>query len=289
MQDGVRVVSPAKVNLYLDVRRTLRDDGYHEIRTIFQAIDICDGLELRPRPRGITIHCDDPDVPEGPENLAHAAAAALLADAEIDGGAEIRLRKAIPAQAGLGGGSSNAAATLVGLRKLYSTGHSDGDLETLAAGLGADVAFFIRGGTQIGRGRGELLEPVQPAIQAHLLVVKGPECASTPAVYAEFDREGTEAAFSADQALADLRAGRWEALWNSLAAPAIRLAPGLGRALDALAETGALGVTVAGSGAAVFGLFGSATDAAAASQSLTGAFPFARVCETIPDGVTVIE
>ena len=153
----IKLLSPAKINLFLEVL-SLRKDGYHEIETLLQAIDIHDEVTLRDRKEGIRIICPHEGVPEGKENLAYQAAESILKEAHLERGVEIEIKKEIPLAAGLGGGSSNAAAVLVGLRKLWNLSNLSGErLQSLAQGLGMDVPFFIKGGRALGRGRGEEL------------------------------------------------------------------------------------------------------------------------------------
>jgi len=168
---GVRAC--AKVNLHLEVLRR-RPDGYHEVETVLQTVGLHDTIHLVPRPRGVSLLCDAPNVPAGEDNLCMRAARALLAATEREsppGGVRIDLYKSIPVAAGFGGGSSDAAATLVGLNRFWGLGLSTERLATVAAGLGADVAFFIRGGTALARGRGDRLEALPQLRHTWFLLV----------------------------------------------------------------------------------------------------------------------
>ncbi|MCC7143259.1 MAG: 4-(cytidine 5'-diphospho)-2-C-methyl-D-erythritol kinase [Candidatus Eisenbacteria bacterium] len=159
---AVRVTSPAKLNLGLEILGR-RPDGYHSLVTVFQAISLADRVDLALEPHpGIRLQVVPSTLDLGPpgENLAVRAAQLLMADLTRPPGLRIRLRKQIPAGAGLGGGSSNAAATLAGLAFLLDRSLSPEQLEDLGSRLGSDVAFFVRGGCQVGVGRGELLRPV---------------------------------------------------------------------------------------------------------------------------------
>ena len=146
----------AKVNLTLAVGEK-RPDGYHEVVSVMQRVSLCDTLTAEQTREGITLTCSDPALPSGEENLAHRAASLFFRETGIAGGAALTLEKRIPSQAGLGGGSSDAASALLALRKLYAPALPDTELETMAAALGSDVPFFIRGGTQLATGRGEVL------------------------------------------------------------------------------------------------------------------------------------
>ena len=150
----------AKVNLTLEVLGR-REDGYHEMVSVIQTIDLCDTLTLE-RSDAITLECDKPEF-QSPDNLALRAANLLREDSGAGNGVRISLRKGIPTAAGLGGGSSDAAATLKGLNRLWGLGLSIEDLAPLAARLGSDVSFFLHGGTAMVHGRGELVRPLPPA------------------------------------------------------------------------------------------------------------------------------
>jgi 4-diphosphocytidyl-2-C-methyl-D-erythritol kinase len=174
----------AKVNLGLEVLRR-RSDGYHEIRTLLQTIRLADRLEFRGRPRGLSLRCLGSDLPTDERNLALRAAVLLRERTGTRQGAGIVLRKRIPVGAGLGGGSTDAAATLVGLNRLWGLRLTLRDLETLGAELGSDVPFFVRGGTQLARGRGELLTPVPPPPRQPIIVVFPNVFLSTSSVYTD--------------------------------------------------------------------------------------------------------
>jgi len=181
------VVSPAKINLHLEVLG-LRLDGFHELSMVMQTIDLADTLVLRPSADGlISLSCDRPELPTDAGNLIVRAGELLKARsgfAEL--GAEIELRKRIPIGAGLAGGSSNAAAALVGLNAIWGLGMAPTELAAMAAQLGSDVPFCLAGGTQLCFGRGEVLEPLNPAVAPSLalLLIKHPQASvSTPWAY----------------------------------------------------------------------------------------------------------
>ena len=176
----------AKVNLTLAVGEK-RPDGYHEVVSVMQRVSLCDTLTAEQTREGITLTCSDPALPSGEENLAHRAASLFFRETGIAGGAALTLEKRIPSQAGLGGGSSDAASALLALRKLYASALPDTELETMAAALGSDVPFFIRGGTQLATGRGEVLSPLPPLTDGWFVIVKPTESFSTPAMYRRLD------------------------------------------------------------------------------------------------------
>ena len=154
----LRVRSFAKINLALSVLGRRRD-GYHDIETVFQSIDIFDEIELRPSPQ-LELESNNLSGVPPEDNLVWKAAKLLAAECSVKHGASITLSKKIPPGSGLGGGSSNAAATLLGLCRLWGINASDTDLFTVAADLGSDVPFFLHGGTALGTGRGEKIHPL---------------------------------------------------------------------------------------------------------------------------------
>lgn len=171
--NSIMARTPAKVNLHLEVLYQ-REDGYHEIETIYQAIDLYDRIEFTQTKGPIHVTCAHPSVPRDRTNLCHRAAKLLKMRTGVDYGVDIRIEKNIPVTAGLGGGSSDAAATLIALNRLWWLGLDDDKLHELAVILGADVAFFLKGGTQMGRGIGDELSPLPGVGTGHFLVVSPP-------------------------------------------------------------------------------------------------------------------
>lgn len=169
----IRLFAPAKINLCLEVIGK-RDDGYHDVRTVLQAIDLADELTFEPADDlTLTVEPSRSVPVEG--NLVLRAAELLGKAIGISAGAKITLRKRIPVAAGLGGGSSDAAATLLGLRSLWAPEFPDADIYRIAAALGSDVPFFIRGGTALGQGRGDALEMLPLPVERHAVIMTVPE------------------------------------------------------------------------------------------------------------------
>lgn len=167
----LKLKSHAKINLILEVLYR-RQDGYHQIRTVLQEIELHDTLYLKDIPgRKLELMCDDLSLPLGEGNLAYRAARLMQSRYAPGRGVKIELKKRIPIAAGLGGGSSNAAAVLKGLNKLWGLSLSDDDLRALGAQLGSDVPFFISGGTALARGRGEIIQPLPPFPWTKVLLV----------------------------------------------------------------------------------------------------------------------
>lgn len=286
---GVELLAPAKVNLFLAVGPR-RPDGYHDLVTVFNAVSIGDRLEvtLRPSPDHAW-HIEvsgGAALPRDTDNLAGRAAAlfaAAVGDRVPGHMVRIVIDKRIPVAAGLGGGSSDAAAVLRWLNRHFGSPLEPVELGDLAERLGSDVPFFLHGGRAVGRGRGEAVtpwsgEPVLP------LVIGLPDFPlSTPEVYRRFDAlhsapdpgpggEWMAAAERGLQRLSDALAagdlGRVAAaLRNDLARPAASLRPEVEAAVDRLTRAGCLGAAVSGSGPTVFGLAASAEAAAAIAEA----------------------
>lgn len=179
----------AKINLTLDVLRK-RPDGYHDVEMIMQEIDLHDQMILREKDdKGIEIRCDHPLVPEDESNLAYRAAALLMEEVGIDRGIQIEIIKNIPVAAGLAGGSTNGAAVLMGLNKLWQLGFSKEELMNFGARLGADVPFCILGGTALASGIGTDLKSISPLPEMELILVKPEISVSTKEIYSNYSPE----------------------------------------------------------------------------------------------------
>jgi len=275
---GLRLRSFAKVNLGLEVLG-LRDDGYHELRTIFQTIDLHDDVVLRRQPRGVTVRCDHPLVPNDPTNLAVRAAEALRRHARIREGVAIEIVKRIPVAGGLGGGSSNAATVLLGLDRLWRLGLGRDGLHRLARTLGADVPFFLLGGTALGLARGDEVYPLWRQVQGHVVLALPGIPLSTAAVFRRQDaaltpRENSSRIFYFVSR--DLEGeGAWRFLANDLEEAALVEAPALARQVQriraVLVREGARLAALSGSGSTYFGLFSEAHRARRAQSALAAA------------------
>ncbi len=207
--DGVEALAPAKLNLFLEILGR-RPDGYHEIETLMVAVNLFDQLTFADEPAGaVALTCDDPSLPTGRDNLVVKAAERLKAATGCERGARIALRKAIPAQAGLAGGSSDAAATLVGLDRLWNLRTPPGRLDELAGEIGSDVAFFLRTPAAVCRGRGEIVEAVTLPSALHFVVVCPTIGLSTADVYRNLIPPARPRPIGQVlEALADVRIGR---------------------------------------------------------------------------------
>ena len=272
----VRLPSFAKVNIGLEVLGR-RPDGYHDLRTIFQTVDLHDDIELRPHASEITVRCDHPRVPADETNLAWRAAAALREAAEIGKGVSIAITKRIPVAGGMGGGSSNAATVLIGLDRMWRLGLGVTGLHPIAARLGADVPFFLLGGTALGLGRGDEVYAVLPQIRAHVVVVDPGREVSTAAVFRRLDRGLTprEKANKIFRFVSSQLEGMEDAfpiLSNDLERAALEEDPELAAQVrdirGILIREGAVFASLSGSGGTYFGVFSEADAARRASSVL---------------------
>ena len=260
----VNVRVPAKINLCLAVG-PVRDDGYHPLATVYQAVDLHDEVKASPRDDEqitVTVHSDLDArsevavVPEDDDNLAVRAARLLRERTGSTQGVDLSIRKVIPVAGGMAGGSADAAASLVACNEAWGTGLSRQALEVLAARLGSDVPFLLHGGNAIGGGRGETVSPVLARGSYHWVFAMAHDGLSTKAVFAEFDRINADRTVPdpvvPDALLAALRAGDAEALGralsNDLTEAALSLRPELSDTLSIGIEAGALGSILSGSG-----------------------------------------
>jgi 4-diphosphocytidyl-2-C-methyl-D-erythritol kinase len=249
------LTAAAKVNLALEVLGK-REDGYHELATVMQTVDLADRLALEDAD-DLALTTSSPDVPADGGNLALRAAVALREAAKVERGVRIRLDKRIPVAAGLGGGSADAAAVLLGLNRLWGLRWPLVRLAEVAATLGMDVPFFLKGGVALGTGRGERLVALSGMPLALVLVNPGTALSTasvygrvTPAMYSGGARARTMVA-----ALRTRRPGQVAAsLYNGLEAAVAGVSPELARMRAALVAAGALGAAMSGSGPTVFGV-----------------------------------
>jgi len=290
---ALAAICPAKVNLGLHVAGR-RADGYHEIVTIFQAIDLCD--VLRGELAGtVTLAVRGASVPEGETNLVVKAARLLQARVPRahSYGARLTLDKTIPAGGGLGGGSSDAAGALLLLNELWALRLEATAMTALAAELGSDVPFFLVGGTALGTGRGTTIAALAPITDRTLLLGCPPFGLSTPEVY-----RALGAALTADGAdvtvprlfLKFAEGNDFALARNDFEAVAFGLRAELATFRDALLRSGAEVALLSGSGSTVFGLFGAGTDVTSMAKDLCFEFPdwTLRACETTASGVRIV-
>jgi 4-diphosphocytidyl-2-C-methyl-D-erythritol kinase len=271
----VTIRAHAKINLDLRVLGP-RLDGYHELRTVFQSLALHDVIECVAREGPLAIECDTAGVPLDDSNLVWRAAEALWRALRRHGRARdvvIRLQKHIPLQAGLGGGSSDAAATLMGLARLWKVPVKPVQLTDVAAALGADVPFFLAGGTALGLGRGDEVYPLAD-LPRHWIVLLVPGFGvSTADAYSWYDGE-RDLSRGVSAREPQYVPGPWPSraaqMINDLEAPIARHHPEIDQMRTALRRAGALAAAMSGSGSTVFGLFQKRGEALAAVEGLAG-------------------
>lgn len=277
----------AKVNLSLDVVGK-RADGYHLLSMVCQTVSLCDTLTFTRKPGApLSVRVEQaPEIPSGPENLVYRAAERFFAAAgEDDRGVEIVIEKRIPAQAGLGGGSADAAAALRGLCRLYEKRLSEETLHVIALAVGADVPFCLCGGTALAEGIGERLTPLEAMPPCVFVVAKPPFGVSTKDAYQKIDEAPASAAAHTPGVLKALAAGDLPALGAQLGnrfSEALSL-PQVEALCRCLRDAGALGACMTGSGSAVFGLFSpdDSERARAAAKALSAEGCRAFVCTPV--------
>lgn len=261
--DGILMRAAAKINLFLEVTAR-RTDGYHDILSVMQSVSLCDELKLCLRGQGISLDCGDAPLDCGQKNLAYRAARLYLEHVGADCGVDIRLTKRIPMQAGLGGGSSDAAAVLLGLDRLLGQPLGLERLTCLGAALGADVPFCIMGGCARATGIGEQLESLPMLPECSIVICCPPERISTPGAYGELDRlhggfaEGAYAPRSLDGMLSALGTSRLTDICGEM----YNIFEDVTSSRDdirsikrCMTESGALAALLSGSGPSVFGIF----------------------------------
>ncbi|MBI4518207.1 MAG: 4-(cytidine 5'-diphospho)-2-C-methyl-D-erythritol kinase [Deltaproteobacteria bacterium] len=263
-----RVLAPAKVNLFLRITGR-RADGYHLLDSLMVPVDLYDELAFTIQRGGatrITLGCDRPEIPADQRNLVHAAAELLLAESGVTAAVHVELTKRIPAAAGLGGGSSDAAATLLALNRLLEARHSKAQLAQWAARLGADVPFFIYGRPARVGGVGEIVTPAEGWGGIALVVAFPGVGLSTAAIYRQYDAAGVSPhrpevsltnplPATSIAAFAGGKRPAWSMLVNDLEAVAAEAFPELRSLKKMLMQLGAEGALMTGSGSAVFGVW----------------------------------
>jgi 4-diphosphocytidyl-2-C-methyl-D-erythritol kinase len=287
MADAVTVRAFAKVNLGLRVRG-IRPDGYHELQTVFQTVAIADTLTFRPGGRAFRLRCTRDDVPADERNLVWRAAAALwtaLGRTSTLPPVAVAIRKMIPPRAGLGGGSADAAATLLALARLWNVRLPVDAFERIAADLGADVPFFLCGGLALGLGRGDEIYPLAGAPPVHVVVAYPAFGVSTSEAFAWYDADSAVRTGAAGLGNVHGCPSVWRPdparVVNDLESSVLRRHPEIGGALRRLRAAGATAAALSGSGSAVFGLFPDALRAKQAARRLDGRSWTARTTRTL--------
>ena len=249
----------AKVNLTLDVLDK-RPDGYHDLQSVMQTISLRDDIEIDVGTgKPWELRCTNENIPCDESNLAWKAARVYCDAMKKDpGGLEIRITKRIPSQAGLGGGSSDAASTLVALNNMFELGKSKQELVAIAARLGSDVPFFVYGGACVIGGMGEEVIPLEPVTSYRIAIIKHKAGLSTKDVFNKFDEMPMPNGVTCEEFIRLFNNENKElhkSLFNSLEPAALSLCPSIVEAKKEMEALGAVGVMMSGSGTSVFGLF----------------------------------
>ena len=276
---GFEVRANGKINLYLDVV-CRKENGFHDIKSIMQSVSLCDRVIVsaaRSGKSGVSITCDSPYVPCDERNIAHKAAMKYMEKSGISAEVNIAIHKRIPVSGGMAGGSTDAAAVLMALNRLFGGALSGEKLLEAAAELGSDIPFCIKGKTFLCEGRGEILTPLECGKRLLLLIVPSSENVSTPwaysrldEVYGDFSGRNTEQRYlRLTKALADgdVR-GVADNIYNIFEDVILPERPIAARARELMLENGALGAMMSGSGPTTFGIFENEEARAMAAQVL---------------------
>ena len=261
----------AKVNLSLRVIGK-RDDGFHDLFTVFQSVSLADSLSFSDAEK-IEFTCSDPQLPADNGNIVVQAANELKECFSIREGVKIHLEKCIPSPGGLGGGSSNAAMTLIGLAKMWNLNASGNAIHAIATELGSDVPFFLFGGTAIGTGRGEIIEPITDFAAKYMLIVTPDVSVSTKEAFVGLNAPSltkADANHILNVCRFDLESSDLlqTELKNDFETAIFAAHPEIGRVKETLLELGAKQASMSGSGASVFGIFDNEETRQAAMKAL---------------------
>lgn len=286
----MRVKAAAKINLALDVTGK-RSDGYHTIESVFQTVGIYDEVTVELTESGIALDCEVPEelvsaepIPCDERNIAYKAAKLFFDENRMDCGCRIHIKKGIPSQAGMGGGSADAAAVLYCLTALT------GERVSAPERLGADVPFFLTGGTAYVEGIGEAITPIAGYPGRIMVIAKGAEGVSTAEAYRNIDSLTDTPHPDAGKLAETISNAPGEAYryFGNLFEAAVKLGD-VDRLISEMTGSGALKANMTGSGSAVFGLFESSRQAEECASKLKAQGFFACVCETVPESFIILE
>jgi 4-diphosphocytidyl-2-C-methyl-D-erythritol kinase len=281
---ALSVFSPAKINLYLEVLAR-RSDGYHDIESVMQVVDLCDQVHLERAAAGISLTVAGGDAPADATNLAYRAAALLRQRVGLRDGVRIHLEKRIPVGGGLGGGSGNAAAVLAGLNRLFDLGQSPESLARFGADLGSDVPFFLSPGLALVTGRGEQVRPLASWPPGWMVVANPGVSISTAWAYREVSSKLTERETrSTIQTLVTAGPLPWPPTWafNRFEEAVLPQRPEIRRLRQLLEAGGAAPALMTGSGASVFGVVADAASAQELARRARATGAFAAAVTTLP-------
>lgn len=279
------IKAPAKLNLTLNITG-IAPNGYHTLDMVMHTISLYDTVTISTVDKNdITLHCP-PGLPEDEKNIAFCAAKRLWTDSGRRHGADITLDKQIPTQAGMGGGSADAAAVLHGLNDLWKLRLSASDLRAIGLSLGSDVPFAVTGGTARVRGVGELVEPISGAKPLWFTLAKPAHGVGTAEAYRRYDKVGAGCRPQTEKFIDALMAGNIEGMarysGNALEKAAVDLLPAVGELIAKMKATGTGFCEMTGSGAVVFAVFKTQLDAEKAKEKLGSGYWTAVACSYLP-------
>lgn len=280
----------AKINLTLDIKGLL-SNGFHEMETIMQSVSLHDTITIKKSNEDIKLICNHRFIPTDSRNLAYRAADIFLQYTGLQQGVVIGIKKRIPVQAGLGGGSADAAAVLFGMNRLFETNLTLESLAILGQNLGADIPFCITGGTKLGKGFGEQLFDVTPLNPCYILIVKPSFGSSTVQAFHAYDQVQKTVFPDTDLFTRALAEGNLPFIGKQLKnvlEPVVKGSEQIDKIKKSIIRRGAMGAVMSGSGSAVFGIFSSRTLAQNCRYSMQKKYPFATVCSPVNQGVAVL-
>jgi 4-diphosphocytidyl-2-C-methyl-D-erythritol kinase len=289
----VKLKARSKINLFLEAL-CKRPDGYHDIDTVFQSIDLCDDLFFDKQAEGITLTVSRPEIPTGEQNLIHRAYLLLKKKHPRKvGGVRVHLEKRVPMGAGLGGGSSDAAATLLALNRLFELELADNDLERFSRELGMDVPFCLKGGTALASKRGERLTPLVRKADFQVLIVHPGFSVSTREAYEALDAMRTWEKRSSKRTVEAIRGEKvddlWPTLYNSFERYVFDRHPSLRDLKKALLKGGCEAALLTGSGSALCGYASPDRDLNTLMADLEKTHPFVVLAHPVQAGVVFID
>ena len=288
----ITLKSHAKINVTLDIKGR-REDGYHLLRTVMQTVTLCDIVTMTEKPHGISVSCNLRYIPTDGRNIVYKVAKAFFDYFGIDGGIDIRLKKHIPCGSGLGGGSSNGAAVLEGLCRLYGISLSPGQKVKLTENIGADIPFFFYGGTALCEGIGEQVTPLSAMPECWIVITKPRFSLSTSEAFSSPLIARAYGADSTNLVISSLKSGKsanvvFSGAQNALESASISLCPAIARLKELMLKNGAFFSMMSGSGSSVYGVFDSHKAASDAFGLIRSQYPNTYITKPCPNAVEFI-
>ncbi len=288
--DEIILKAPAKINLTLDIEEKM-DNGYHLLKMIMQTVDLYDFIKIKKTNTGkIEVLCDNANVPTDKSNIVHKACEEFFDDLEITcEGISIEIEKHIPMQAGLAGGSADAAAVIHGLNKLYDTNLDENDLCRIGVSVGADVPFALVGGTVFVTGIGETIQPISNLPECYFVIAKPAENVSTKEAFEKFDEVGSTLTPDSETMIAAIASGNLEEIGEyfcNVFEESVAL-PSVFKIKEIMRENDCLGCSMTGSGSAVYGMFENKLKAKKCKAELKELYEDVFITQPVPHGAVV--